>query len=312
VLHDYTAGDPMDKEVIWTNLTQEEIEQKLEDSGIKVSKKVIQQLLQEHGYKKRKAQKVKTMGESKYRDQQFKNISKLRKKFENSDNPIISIDTKKKEFIGNFFREGKLLSQEAEQVYDHDYNSFAEGIVIPHGIYDLKLNQGYINIGTSKDTSEFACDSVEQWWIKEGKKLYSKATEILILCDGGGSNNARHYVFKENLIKLANRLNIKIRIAHYPAYTSKYNPIEHRLFPYITKACQGVIFRNVQIVKQLMQKASTKTGLSVIVNVIDKIYQTGNKVTEEFKKTIKQNSQIIFHETLPQLNYLILPNREVI
>lgn len=302
----------MDEKVIWTNLTEDQLVERLANKGCKASKSVVRKLLKERNFKKRKAQKVKTMGISKDRGKQFINIARLHKRFEQSDNPIISVDTKKKEFIGDFFREGTLLTQKPIQVYDHDFGSFAEGVVIPHGILDIKLNQGFINIGTSKDTSEFACDAIEQWWLQKGQKNYPNATEILMLCDSGGSNNARYFVFKENLIKLANRIGIKIRVAHYPPYTSKYNPIEHRLFPFVTRACQGVIFRSVELVKQLMQKTSTKTGLSVIVNVIKKIYQTGKRATEGFKETIKQNPQIIFHNILPHLNYSALPENRTI
>lgn len=306
MLRNNTAGDPMNQNVIWTNLTEEEIVKKLAIEGVKTSRTVVRKLFRKYGYKKRKAMKVKTLKEDKDRNEQFKNIANLRTEFEKSNNPIISIDTKKKEFLGNFYREGKLMTKEVIKVYDHDFNSFAKGIIIPHGIYDLKENTGYINIGTSRDTGEFACDCIQQWWKAEGKKRYSKATEILILCDGGGSNSARHYLFKLDLMKLASKLGIKIRIAHYPPYTSKYNPIEHRLFSYLTKACQGVIFKTIEVVKKLFANTSTKTGLSVKVNVIDKIYKTGRLVTKKFKRTIKENSKIQFHDILPKFNYSVL------
>jgi len=303
----------MNKDIIWTDLTKEEIVEKLAKEGIKASKTVIKKLLRKYGYRRRKAKKTKTMGESKDRNEQFENISLLRSYYETTGNPIISIDTKKKEYIGNFYRDGKLLTKEDIEVYDHDYSSFADGIVIPHGIYDLKRNSGYINIGVSKDTSEFACDCIRQWWYDVGKKLYLNATSILVLCDGGGSNSSRYYIFKEDLIKLVDELGIEIRIAHYPPYTSKYNPIEHRLFPHITRACQGAIFKSVNLVKKLIMKTSTKTGLTVKVNIIDKIYQTGREVAKGFKETIHENSQIIFHEILPNWNYSVVPmNMEII
>ena len=128
----------------------------------------------------------------------------------------------------------------------------------------------------------------------------------MIKCDGGGSNNSNHYIFKLGLQKLVDELNIEIRIAHYPPYTSKYNPIEHRLFPHVTRACQGVIFTSIELVKELMEKTHTKTGLSVVVNVLDKIYKTGRKVAEGFKETMK----IIFDEYLPKWNYRAVPTME--
>ncbi len=148
-----------------------------------------------------------------------------------------------------------------------------------------------------------ACDSIDYWWNTYGKSLYANAPQMLLLCDGGGSNNSRHYLFKQDLQTLVNDLGIAIRLAHYPPYTSKYNPIEHRLFPHVTRACQGVIFQSVEVVKDLMAKATTKTGLQVFTTILDKAYQTLRKVAEEFKETM----QIVFDELLPQWNYTAVP-----
>lgn len=175
--------------------------------------------------------------------------------------------------------------------------------MIPHGLYDLNYNLGYINIGTSHETSEFACDSIHHWWVNYGSRLYPFATSILILGDGGGSNSSRSYLFKEALWKLSPELGIEIRIAHYPPYTSKYNPIEHRLFPHITRACTGVIFDSHETVKKLMAKAKTRSGLKVFSSIIDKVYETGKTVAQDFK----QNMKILFDEYLPQWNYVARP-----
>lgn len=214
------------------------------------------------------------------------------------------MDTKKKEPIGLLFRPGTFYSQEAIQAYDHDFWSLREGIAIPHGIYDLQKNSGYINIGTSKDTGAFACDSLRNWWYHQGQYDYPDATSILILCDGGGSNDARHYLFKQDLQTLADELGIEIRIAHYPPYCSKYNPIEHRLFPHVTRACQGLLFRSHQEVVFYMAKTQTRTGLSVTVELIDKVYETGRQVDQDFK----QNLPIHFDDTLSKWNYRAVPN----
>jgi hypothetical protein len=192
--------------------------------------------------------------------------------------------------------------------YDHDFPSYAEGVIIPHSLYDLQLNIGYIQLGTSHDTGEFACDSFRLWWMTYGRHLYPKATAILVLCDGGGSNSAQHYLFKQDLQALADELGIEIRIAHYPPYCSKYNPIEHRLFPHVTRACQGVIFTSIELVKELMEKTHTSTGLKAFVHIIDKVYETGRKVTADFKETIR----IVFDEFLPQWNYRAIPIAQVI
>ena len=175
--------------------------------------------------------------------------------------------------------------------------------MIPHGVYDVGRNQGFVHLNTSHDTSELACDSIAAWWEDHGRAAYPRARKVLVLCDGGGSNSASRYVFKEQLQKLANRLGIEIRVAHYPPYCSKYNPIEHRLFPHLTRACQGVIFESVGLVKGLMEKARTSTGLEVTVDILDKVYQTGRKYAEGFKEDMK----IVFDEILPKWNYRAVP-----
>jgi len=205
--------------------------------------------------------------------------------------------------IGLLYRAGHLYTQQEVQVFDHDWPSLAEGIAIPHGLYDLNLNIGYVQIGTSHDTGEFACDSIRYWWEHYGSTQYPEASSILLLCDGGGSNSSRHYLFKQDLQELANEVGIEIRIAHYPPYASKYNPIEHRLFPHLTRVCEGVIFETVEVVKDLMEKAKTKTGLKVFATVLDKAYKTGRKVTEGFKETM----EIVFDDYLPQWNYTAKP-----
>ena len=191
--------------------------------------------------------------------------------------------------------------------YDHDFKSFAEGVIIPHGIYDYIQNNAYINLGTSRDTTQFACDCLRNWWYNQGNVDYPKGTSILILCDGGGSNSSRYYIFKEDLQKLADEIGVEIRIAHYPPYCSKYNPIEHRLFPHVTRACQGVIFKTTEIVKELMEKTSTTKGLKAIVQIVDKVYELKRKVANGFK----DNMQIVFDEFLPQWNYTAIPNGTV-
>jgi hypothetical protein len=211
VLRDHTAGDPMDEAVRWTNLTQGEIVQALrKDHRIIVSKFVVGQLLKKHNYRRRKAQRKQSLKpEIKNRNEQFENIARLKTEFKAAGNPIISMDTKKEEYLGNFYRDGLLYTLEELQTYDHDFNSYAEGVIIPHSLYDLGLNVGYIHLGHSHDTGEFACDSFRHWWYTYGRQLYPNATAILILCDGGGSNSARHYLFKQDLQALSDEIGAK-------------------------------------------------------------------------------------------------------
>lgn len=298
----------MDEKVRWTNLRPWEIAQRLADRyGIEVSRTVIRKLLKKHHYRRRQALKKQTMKNVPHRNEQFENIARLIAEYQGTGNPIMSMDTKKKEYLGNFYRDGHLYTLEQLLTYDHDFTSFAQGVIIPHALYDLKQNVGYINLGTSKETSEFACDCLRNWWYHQGQYDYPHATSILLLCDGGGSNSSRHYIFKQDLQQLVDEIGIDIRIAHYPPYTSKYNPVEHRLFPHITRACQGVIFTSIELVKELIEKTRTSTGLSVTVKIIDKVYETGRKAVDGFKETMK----IVFDDFLPQWNYTAVPNREV-
>ena len=309
VIEDNTAGDPMQEGVLWTNLSARIIAQKLEDKhGIRVSSFVIRKLLKTHRFGRRKAQKKETMKTVEHRNEQFENIAGLKSEYQRAGNPVISMDTKKKESIGNFYRHGHLYTNQEIRTYDHDFNSMAQGVVIPHGIYDMTHNRGYLHLGCSHDTSEFACDSLRYWWYQEGRLLYPAATSILLLCDGGGSNSSRHYIFKSDLQQLVDELGIEIRMAHYPPYCSKYNPIEHRLFPHVTRACQGVVFKSVELVKGLIEKTKTSKGLQVTATIIDKVYQTGRKVAVDFKEKMTFK----FDEFLPKWNYTAVPSTQVI
>jgi len=303
VMEENTAGSPMEEGIKWTNLGQKGIAQKLEKKGHRVSEKTVKKLLKRKRYGKRKLKKTKTIKQAEHRNDQFEKIAKLRAEYEKTENPILSMDVKKKENLGNLYRDGKVYSNKTREVLDHDFASLAEGVVIPHGLYDVKLNRGYMTLGTSKDTSEFACDCIRDWWYTYGKKLYPHASSILILADGGGSNSSRQYLFKEDLQKLSNELGIEIRIAHYPPYTSKFNPIEHRLFCHVTRACAGVVFSSVEVVKNLINTTSTAQGLTVVAHICDKVYATARKVADDFKKTIT----IVFDEFLGKWNYRAVP-----
>jgi hypothetical protein len=304
VLEDHTAGDPMRGEVKWTNLSRRQIAARLTAMGTPVSRHVVSLLLRKHRYRRRTALKKKTMGpRNPNRNAQFENIAQIKKEFLQAGLPVISMDTKKKELLGNFSRDGKIDTQGTIQTNDHDFKSAGVGTVIPHGLYDVGKNKGFVHLNTSHDTSELACDSIAAWWEQQGQADYPQAKKLLVLCDGGGSNSAAMYLFKEDLQKLANRLGIEIRVAHYPPYCSKYNPIEHRLFPHLTRACRGVIFHTLETVRYYMAKAATATGLTVKVGILDGAYETGRKYAKGFKKTMK----IVFDKFLPKWNYRAVP-----
>jgi len=303
VLRRYTAGDPMREDVKWTNLTKREITDRLAETSTPVSVNIVTQLLDEADFRRRKLRKTRAMGSAPRRNDQFEHIAQLLHQYENSPNPVLSMDTKKKEPLGPYFRPGVLFAPEDVPVYDHDFLHAAEGVLYPHGLYDLKRNVGHLYLGLSHDTSKFACDNVYRWWTRFGRWYYPDATSLLLLCDCGGSNDYRRYLFKQYLQMLADRLQFEVRVAHYPPYTSKYNPIEHRLFPHVTRACAGVSLTDLQTAVQLMRKTRTRTGLRVTVEVVKKYYATGQKYSPEFRAAMP----LKFDEELPAWNYLAIP-----
>ena len=303
ILAEFTAGDPMREGVLWTNLSRREISRRLAESGTPASRHTVRKLMKRHGLGQRKVRKKKTLGAHPDRDAQFQNIAKIKAGYLAAGDPVIRIDTKKKELIGNFAREGHTHTQAPVDVLDHDFSSAGEGTLIPHGIDDLARNEGHVHLNTSHDTSEFCCDSIALWWERHGRRHYPNASRLLLLCDGGGSNAANRHVFKEAWQALADRLGLEIRVAHYPPYCAKHNPIEHRLFPHLTRACQGVVFHSVAIAKPFMEKAKTSTGLKVTVDILSGFYQTGRKCAANFLETMR----IVFDEHLPRWNYRAIP-----
>src|SRR6476659_1460335 len=297
------AGDPMRQDIVWTDLTPQEISTRLREHAVCTGPRIVRRILDGLGFARRQMLKVLPGGDSPHRDAQFRHLAHLIQEFLAAGNPVLSIDTKKKEYLGTLYRDGKGYCQQALKAFDHDFPSLARGVIIPHGIYDLARNQGWIHVGLSRDTTAFACDTLRLFWHSDGRRLYSNASAILLLCDGGGSNSCHKHLFKEDLQALANDLEVPIRVAHYPAYCSKFNPIERRLFSHVTRACQGVLFDSLHTVMGLMQKTKTHQGLTVTVRVLDKLYEGGRTVSEAFKK----NMPIVFEKLLPKWHYWALP-----
>jgi hypothetical protein len=309
VLVEHTAGSPTAESLIWTNLTKTEIVDLMQDCGSYISVHIVDQLLDRHDYHERKALRRAPLSRHPDRNAQFETIARLQREFLDSADPILSIDLKSRELLGNFFRSGKLFTRATIRVFDHDFAEFAQGVVLPHGIYDLKQNRGYIHLGTSHDTSEFACDCLKDWWERFGRAAYPEAKSLMLLCDGGGSNPAdtdrgEAHLFRTDVQRLVNALGMEIRVTHYPPYASKYNPIEHRLFPHLTRVCRGMILHSVDLVAELMRKAKTRTGLSVVVDLLEKVYETGRKVRQATKDAVN----LVRDTVLPRWNYRILPN----
>jgi hypothetical protein len=303
LLQEFTGGDPMRVGVLWTNLSLRELSRRLVAMGTPASRRTIRRLLRKLKLGRRTARKKKTMGQHPDRNAQFENIGRLRQEYQAAGDPVLSVDTKKKELLGNFHRAGTTYTAQTVETFDHDFGSASEGKLIPHGIYDLANGHAHLHLNTSHDTSELCCDSVASWWEQYGRTAYPNARRLLMLCDGGGSNSATQYLFKEDLQRLANRLGLELRVAHYPPYCSKYNPIEHQVFPHVTRACQGVIFHTLEVAKQFIERAKTAAGLRVTVSVLEKVYATGRKYAVGFKETMK----IVFDDFLPRWNYRAIP-----
>ena len=289
--------------VLWTNLSLRELSRRLIAMGTPASRRTIRRLLRRLKLGRRTARKKKSMGHHPDRNAQFENIARLRQEYLDAGDPVISIDTKKKELLGNFHRDGHTFTEQTVETYDHDFGSAGDGKLIPHGVYDLSRHHAHIHLNTSHDTSELCCDSVASWWQQHGHAAYPRAERLLILCDGGGSNSATQYLFKQDLQRLANELGLELRVAHYPPYCSKHNPIEHKVFPHITRACQGVIFHTVEIAQQFIELAKTSSGLRVTVSLLEKVYATGRKYVQGFKTNMK----ILFDDYLPKWNYRAQP-----
>lgn len=298
-----TAGDPDDSTIVFTDLSPATLSAELAALGTPVSNEPIREWMDDEGLRMRKISKVLAGGSSPDRNAQFERIGELINQYTAAGDPWFSVDTKAKEHLGRLFRAGRVRCSKAFRAFDHDFPSWADGVIIPHGIYDQVRNCGHVNIGLSHDTSQFACDSLLWYWNRIGKQCYSDASSMLLLFDCGGSNAANRYIFKYFLQQLADRIGMTIRVAHYPSYCSKYNKIERRLFPHITRACTGMLFDSLDTVVHLMRRATTSTGLKTTVNVIRRAYEIGHNASDH----IKQNLRIVFDRLLPKWNYSAIP-----
>lgn len=304
LIEEKIAGDPMSPKK-WIRKTLRWCQEKLEMQNITAANATIRKGLKKLGISLKKNRKYINTRNHPDRDAQFNYITDKRQEFSRTKNPIISIDTKKKELIGNFYSNGQIWCKKPKNVLDHDFLSAALGKLIPYGIYDLHLNHGYIHCGISADTPEFAVDSLVWWWENYGKKNYPEAKKILILCDAGGSNGYRPRKWKKNLqMELADKMGLSITVCHYPSGTSKYNPIEHKLFSYISINWAGMPLTDYFKAIQLIRSTKTKTGLQVEAELTQKKYEKGLKVSNQEMALIN----IKRAEICPNWNYTIYPH----
>jgi Rhodopirellula transposase DDE domain len=315
-----TAGDPM-SDLKWTRKTTNKISIQLKYIGILASSTTVGRILKKLGFSlKSNVKKISSGGKSmsqeeqKKRDGQFEYISKMRSRANKKNFPEISVDTKKKELIGNFKNLGTRYKRLADLTNDHDFLTYGLGKAALYGVHDSVQNEAFVSIGmfvkekktiTSGDTPEFAVDSIERWLINKGTKTYPDIKEILILADAGGSNGYRTHMWKVGLQKnICNKYGIKITVCHFPPGASKWNPIEHRLFSEISKNWKGTPLIDYETVLKYTQTTKTKQGLKVHAELIDKKYNKGVKAS----KADLENLSILYHEQNTAWNYTIFPN----
>jgi hypothetical protein len=300
--HD-VAGDPITG-VRWTRRTTKKISEELQALDIHVCPRTVARLLEDLDYALRVNHKRVSQGSGPDRNEQFEYIAEQRTRFRERDLPIVSIDSKKKELIGNFKNPGTTWRRTPELVYDHDFRSEADGFAIPYGVYDVRANRGTVYVGTSHDTSDFAVDNLSRWWASEGVERYRDASELLVLADGGGSNNPRHRAFKYALqTRLADPYRLSVTLCHYPTGASKWNPVEHRLFSAISNNWAGQPLRSYEVMLKYIRTTTTKTGLRVSAHLIDQDYPTAVKVSDDQIASLTLER----HEIQPLRNYTIHP-----
>ncbi len=302
ILEENTAGDPMSR-LKWTNKSTYTIAERLKTKNQNVSEVTVGRIIKQLGFSLQANVKSKENGSSTERDSQFRYINEQVKIFEKKGMPVISVDTKKKELVGNFKNNGLKWQKKgkAEVVNVYDFAYLAKGKAIPYGIYEVLKNNGFVNVGISHDTSEFAVESIRQWWKNIGKRNYPNARELLVCADSGGSNASRSKLWKFYLQKFANKTGLKITVCHFPPGTSKWNKIEHKMFSFISMNWKGKPLRSYEMILNLIGGTRTKRGLKIKAKMDKNIYEIKQKVSDkEFEKI-----NLVRHKINPQWNYTI-------
>ena len=303
-----TAGDPVSG-LKWTRKTTAKIAQQLKRIGIRVSAKTVGRLLKQMNFSLRMNLKSLESGlrnppDPVQRDQQFRYIRNQIRTYSTQGLPVISVDTKSRELIGAFHQSGRKWSQEPIKVLDHDFPSDAKGVALPYGIYDLSRNQGFVCVGTSRDTSQFAVESIGMWWLKAGLSHYPHADRLLIVADCGGSNGYRTRLWKYQLqLAFCDRFKLEVKVCHYPPGSSKWNPIEHRMFSFISNNWAAQPLLNYETVLKFIRATKTAAGLKIRAFLNKKQYLKGIKISDRQMKDIALKRYTL----RPNWNYSICP-----
>jgi hypothetical protein len=302
-----TFGNP-ENPLSYTSKSLRRIEAELNAAGYKIGYDTVNKILQKQGYSLQLNRKMMQIGSQHIdRNKQFEYINEKAKEFIKCGEPVISVDAKKKELVGNFKNSGRVYREKSNpiKVLDHDFPLKELGKVTPYGIYDVDKNAGFVNLGISADTSEFAVESILRWWQTVGRNTYPNAIKIYINCDGGGSNGSRVRLWKYQLQEFANITGLEVHISHFPPGTSKWNKIEHKLFCYISSNWKGIPLISIETIIALISNTSTQTGLEVKCIRDDTKYELGIKVSDEDFDKIS----IIHDVVCPSWNYVISPSR---
>jgi len=299
-----TRGDP-ESPLRWTCKSTRKLANELQQQGYSIGERTISRLLIEKGYSLQANRKTQEGSQHPDRNAQFEYINRRVLLFQKRNQPVVSVDAKKKELVGNFANGGEEWQPKGrpEEVNVHDFQDKKLGKAIPYGVYDLTLNQGWVNVGIDHDTAYFATATLLRWWQAMGIRVYPHASELLITADGGGSNSSRSRLWKVALQELANQIGLRITVCHFPPGTSKWNKIEHRMFSHITENWRGRPLRSLGVIVSLIGHTTTQKGLRIRAELDKKEYKTGIKVSDQelAKVNIKKDK---FHG---DWNYTILP-----
>jgi hypothetical protein len=305
LLQDVTAGDPMSG-LKWTHRSTRKLAKALRRRGFRIGYRTVARLLHKRRYSLRTNRKCLAGTQDPVRDRQFRYLARQRRRYLRNGWPVISVDAKKRELVGNFKNAGRCWRRQPRKVLDHDFRKDAVGVAVIYGIYDVGRNTGYVVIGISHETSAFAVAAIRRWWLRVGCQHYPGAKRLLIEADGGGGNSSRRLAWKAALQRLADELQLTICVSHLPPGASKWNLIEHRMFSLISENWAGEPLRSYEVMLQFIRHTRSETGFCCQAVLDRKQYETGGKVSKEEKATLNVKPRRV----LPKWNYVIRPRKQ--